>query len=80
MMDRTTITEDDQGKRVVNVQGDEIGMITEVEGDTAYVNPDPGITDTISSKLGWSDASEDDYQLHNDQVKTVTDKEVRLKE
>lgn len=78
-MDRTTATEDDQGKKVVSATGEELGMITEVKEGTAYVNPDPGIADTISSKLGWGDAGDDDYELHNDQIKTVTDKEVRLK-
>ena len=79
-MDRNTITADDQGKRVVNATGDEIGMITEVDGDVAYVDPNPGLADTISSKLGWSDADEEDFELHSDQVRTVTDKEVRLEE
>jgi hypothetical protein len=79
-MARTNLTDEDEGKAVVNSVGDKIGMVKEVRGNSTHVNPDPGITDTISSKLGWSDASEDDYELHNDQVKTVTDKEVRLKE
>lgn len=79
-MDRTIITADDEGKRVVNATGDEIGMITEVDGDIASVDPDPGLAETISSKLGWSDADDEDFELHSDHVRTVTDKEVRLKE
>jgi len=77
-MARTNLTHDDKGKRVVNSTGDEIGMISEVEGDMAYVDPDPGITDTIRSKLGWDDRDQDHYALEPDRVDTVTDDEVRL--
>jgi hypothetical protein len=80
-MDRTTLTEDDKGKPVVNSQGDKVGMITEIEHGTAHVNPDPGITDTISSKLGWGRADEDEtYELEENRVDTVTDDEIRLNE
>jgi len=77
-MARTNLTHDDKGKRVVNSTGDEVGMISEVEGDMAYVDPDPGITDTIRSKLGWEDKDQEDYVLEPNRVDTVTDDEVRL--
>ena len=78
-MDRKHVTDDDQGKTVVNSDGQEIGMVTEVKSGTAYVNADPGITDTIRSKLGWGDADEDDYALGEDHIDSVTDDEIRLK-
>jgi hypothetical protein len=74
----TRFTSDDEGKKVVNADGDGIGMITEVRGDTAYVDPDPGITDSVMSKLGWGDSDEETYALRDDHVETVTDDEVRL--
>ena len=79
-MDRTNLTTDDAGKKVVNSRGEKIGMVTEVEDGTAFVNPDPGIADTIKSKLGWGDADEDDYELHSDRIHTITDDEIRLKD
>ncbi|MFO7925578.1 MAG: PRC-barrel domain containing protein [Halobacteriota archaeon] len=78
-MERTNITDDDEGKRVLNANGDEIGMVTEVKDGKAYVDPDPGITDKLRSKLGWGDADEDDYILERDRIDTITDDEVRLK-
>jgi len=78
-MDRTTISDDDEGKRVVNPEGNEIGMITEVRNGTAYVDPDPGIADSIRSKLGWGDADADDYQLESHRIDSITDDEIRLK-
>ena len=79
-MDRKHITDDDQGKTVVDSRGREIGMVTEVKSGTAYVNADPGLTDTIRSKLGWGDADEDDYTLEENRIHTVTDDEIQLKD
>jgi hypothetical protein len=79
-MDRTNFTDEDEGKRIVNAQGDKIGMVTNVEGGTAYVDPDPGLTDTIRSKLGWGSADQDDYRLESSHVSTITNDEIRLSE
>lgn len=78
-MARKHITDEDEGKRVVDSSGRKIGMVTEVKSGTAYVNADPGLTDTIRSKLGWGDANKDDYALEENRVDTVTDDEIRLK-
>jgi len=80
-MDRTTLNDSDEGKPVVNTNGEKIGIVAAVEDGTAHVNPDPGITDTISSKLGWGSGDPDEtYELQSDRVHTVTDDEIRLKE
>ncbi len=71
-------TEDDEGKKVVDEAGEEVGVVTNVEHGTAHVEPDPGITDTISAKLGWGDRDEDTYPLQEESVESVTDDEVRL--
>jgi hypothetical protein len=72
------LTEADEGKKVVNHDGDEIGVISDFRGGQAYVNPDAGMTDKIMSSLGWSDADEGDYALNDDHIAEVTDNEVRL--
>jgi hypothetical protein len=77
-MARNTVTEDDEGKHVVDAHGETIGMVSEVRNGTAYVNADPGITDSIRSKLGWGDADKDDYALERSRIDTVTDDEIRL--
>ena len=78
-MERKHVTDDDQGKAVVDSSGQKIGMVTEVKSGTAYVNANPGIADTIRSKLGWGDADEDDYALEEDHIDIITDDEIRLK-
>ena len=74
----TEMSEHDEGKKVV-ADGDQVGIVSEVEHGTAYVEPDPGITDKVKSKLGWGDRDEDTYPLQEESIDTVTDDEVRLK-
>lgn len=78
MSSDTNLTDDDEGKKVVNAQGDQIGIVSEVKSGSAYIDPDPGITDKVRSKLGWNDADEDTYMLPSDSIDAVTDDEIRL--
>ncbi|WP_137286510.1 PRC-barrel domain containing protein [Halorussus salinisoli] len=71
-------SESDEGKPVV--MGDEkVGMVSEVKGGTAHVDPDPGITDKIKATLDWGDHDEDTYPLQENRVDAITDDEVRLR-
>jgi len=72
------LTEDDEGKAVVNANGDDVGRVVEVEHGTAHVEPDPGITDTIKSKLGWGDSDEDTYRLDSNNVEKISDDKIHL--
>ncbi len=74
----TTVSEQDEGKKVLNQNGDTIGMVSSVQGDRMFVNPEPGITDKIKSKLGWEGVSEDDYVVRENDIEAVTDDAVRL--
>lgn len=73
------ITDDDEGKMVVRGD-DEIGRVVDVEYGTAYVDPDPSITETLESKLGWGDevGDADTYPLQEGTIEEVTDDEIRL--
>ncbi|WP_255169297.1 PRC-barrel domain containing protein [Natrononativus amylolyticus] len=75
-----SFTDDDEGKPVVNANGERIGMIEAVEGGMVHVDPDPGVTDTIKSKLGWGDADEETYTLEEENVESITDDEVQLRQ
>lgn len=72
------LNEDDEGKSVVNADGEKIGVVADVDGGQAHIEPDPGITDEAKSKLGWGDADEDTFRLQDSQVDSVTDDEIRL--
>lgn len=78
-MDEPVITEDDQGKDIVNADGDKMGVVKEIRNDMAYVDPDPGLGDSIMSKLGWSGADQEDYPLERSRIEEVTDDQIRLR-
>ncbi|MHB9286508.1 PRC-barrel domain containing protein [Halobacteriales archaeon Cl-PHB] len=79
MTSRTTITSADEGKPVV-VGDESVGRVVSVEGGTAYVAPDPGVTETVRAKLGWGEVQDEDFPLQERGVETITEDEVRLVE
>lgn len=68
----------DEGKRVVTSDGDNIGKVRQVSGDEAHVKPKRGLADSIRQRLGMGD-QEDTYVLDHDEVASITDDEIRLK-
>lgn len=72
------LTEDDEGKMVVNASDERIGMVSGVEHGRAHIDPDPGMTDQIKSKLGWDDVDQSDYAITQSEVESVSDDEIRL--
>ncbi len=78
-MPRTTLTKDDEGKRVLNSDGTAIGRIVEVEDGRGYVDPDPSLTDTIKAKLGWGDVTADAHPLDEGSIEKITDDGVHLR-
>lgn len=76
-----TLTADDEGKRVVDTNGTEIGVVDDVEAGVAYVEPRPGMADSIKSRLrrdrDVADGMER-FQLDEDYVDEITAGEVRL--
>lgn len=70
----------DESKVLMDVEGEEIGVVTEVDADAqiAYVEPDPGIGEAVIQGLGFGSADEDDIEVPADSVATVTDTELRV--
>ena len=79
MASDANITESDEGKNVVGSGGNDIGRVVEVSGGQAHVEPDPDISDTVMSKLGWGSRGEDSFPLDESDIGTVTDDEIRLR-
>lgn len=80
MRERTTTNESDRGKPVRNAEGEQVGRVMAVKHGKAYVQPDPGLTDSIRAKLGWGRSDEDTYELTANSIAAITDDEVRLEE
>ncbi|WP_255192457.1 PRC-barrel domain containing protein [Natronobeatus ordinarius] len=78
-MARRTLTPADEGKRVLNVDGTEVGRIVSVEDGRGYVVPDPSMTDTIKAKLGWGDVTAEAHPLDEGSIEEITDDAVHLR-
>ncbi|SDJ94471.1 hypothetical protein [Natronorubrum texcoconense] len=70
------LSEDDQGKDVVDERGEQIGIVAEVEGQTAYIDPEPGLTDRLKARLNWGGHGDDDYPVESSEINEITDDEV----
>lgn len=75
---RTTISREDEGKPIVDAQGNAVGMVEEVSGGKAYVDPEPGLVDRLKARLGWGKADEGDYTIDEENIERVTDDEIEL--
>ncbi|PSQ47804.1 hypothetical protein BRD19_08445 [Halobacteriales archaeon SW_7_65_23] len=76
----TVLSTADEGKVLMDIEGEEIGVVTEVDAkaQVAYVEPDPGIGEAVIQGLGFGDADEDDIEVPAGSVATVTDTELRV--
>lgn len=56
-------TGDETGATVVDTDGRKIGMVTDVEGDTMYVDPHASLTEKVMAALNWGDHDAEDYPV-----------------
>ncbi|WP_255170641.1 PRC-barrel domain containing protein [Natrononativus amylolyticus] len=78
MTDRI-LTEADEGKRVLNVDGTAVGRIVEVTDGRGYVVADPTVLETIKARLGWGDVTAEAHPLDEGSIEEITDDAVRLR-
>lgn len=74
---RTHVTAEDEGKSVT-YEDDTVGRVVEVDDGTAYVDPDPSLTETVKSKLGWAEADEESFALDESSIATIDEDEIEL--
>lgn len=72
------LSDDDRGKTVV--RGTErIGVVTDVRGGTAYVDPEwDNVDEGLKETLGWEE-DDDTYTIEESAFTTVQNTEVRLR-
>lgn len=63
----STITENDTGKPVVASDDAQIGVISEIEGGTVYVDPEPNLADDVRAILGGE--ADESFPLNTDALK-----------
>lgn len=72
------VTETDEGKPVVDADGERIGTVVEVADGAAYVEPFLTSSQASKEKYGWADFDTEPYPLPEESVEAVTDEEVRI--
>ena len=69
----TELTSEDEGKRVVAANEQDLGRVDGVEGETGYVALNDGI------EVNWGETDEETYVLGADAIDSVGEDEVRLR-
>ena len=74
------LSTEDEGKFLMDVRGEQIGIVTEVDpvDQVASVDPDPSLTDAWIQSLGRASAGAEDVEVPAANVETVTDSELRV--
>ncbi|MCO8245539.1 MULTISPECIES: hypothetical protein [unclassified Haladaptatus] len=73
-----TLSGEDEGKFLMDSEGEQLGIVSEVRSGTAYVDPDPNLGEAWLEVFGWGSADDDDLAVPASIVDTVTDKEIRV--
>lgn len=66
------------GQKVVDSADNQVGIIAKIEGDRAFVDPDPSGIRTIGAKIGLGYRDENTDELHEEWIDTVIDNRVRI--
>ncbi len=75
----TKPTEDEIGKEVIS--GDEeVGMVSDVQGETIYVDPHPSLTDKIKAAFEWGEVDEETYPVEREQIESISEDTVHIRE
>lgn len=76
----SVLSTEDEGKFLMDVRGEQIGIVTKIDPieQVAYVDPEPSLTNAWIQSLGRGDAGEDDLEVPSDNIKTITDSEIRV--
>jgi hypothetical protein len=75
-----TISKSDEGKEVRDANGELLGLVTEIDGEQAYIDPDPDLIDGIRTLVNQGDADEDALSVHEEAIDEVTDDAIHLEE
>ncbi len=76
----TVLSTADEGKFLMDAEGEEIGVVTGVDAEeqVAYVEPDPGVGEAVLQGFGFGGVDEDDIEVPAESVATITDTEIRV--
>lgn len=76
----SVLSTEDEGKFLMDVRGEQIGIVTEVDPieQVAFVDPEPSLTNAWIQSLGRGSAGDDDLEIPAENIATITDSEIRV--
>lgn len=76
----SVLSTNDEGKFLMDIRGEQIGIVTEVDPieQVAYVDPEPSLTNAWMQSLGRGNAGDDDIEIPSENIVTITDTEIRV--
>ncbi|WP_458187498.1 PRC-barrel domain containing protein [Haladaptatus sp. NG-WS-4] len=74
----SSLTKDEEGKRVVEADGTAVGIVENVRHGTAHVSADPTVVETMKTKLDAGGSDENTYALSEDAIARIEDDEIVL--
>lgn len=63
----------DQGKDVVDSRGEDLGVVSDVDGDVLYVEPDPTLAEEVLNRLHWRSGDRDEVQVPAERILRIDD-------
>lgn len=72
------VTDEEEGKAVIDANGEWIGTVRAVEDGTALVDPAGELDSIVTRALGWA-GGPDVYPLHDPTIETITESSIRLR-
>jgi sporulation protein YlmC with PRC-barrel domain len=73
------LSKDDEGKRVIESDGSDVGMVAEVRHGTAHVEAEPGIVEALQTELDAGGSDENTYAVSEEDVERIDDETVVLR-
>lgn len=67
------LSEEDEGKRVVDADGTEVGVVADVQHGTAHVEADEDRVEEMKTRFDAGEYGENTYALQDDDVDSVDD-------
>jgi len=72
------LSTDEEGKRVVDADGTEVGMIADVQHGTAHVEAPDDVVEELKTRFDAGQYGDDTYAIQDDDVADVDDERVVL--
>ena len=73
-----TFTDDDIGKSIETATGDVLGVVSDIDPETAYVEPAESVPDSTRAVLEWDRETNEAVPLTDDAVEGITDDAITL--